>query len=53
VNELAMNLAAERGDHGYLQFPVVSQTAIADMMVGGDCRSTRLLRNAIYLEEPR
>jgi hypothetical protein len=32
VNELAMNLAAERVDHGYLQFLVVPQAAIADML---------------------
>jgi hypothetical protein len=32
VNELAMNLTAERVDHGYLQFLVVSQAAVADML---------------------
>jgi hypothetical protein len=32
MNELAMNLAADRVDDGYLQFLVVSQAAVADVL---------------------
>jgi hypothetical protein len=32
MNELAMNLAANRVDDGYLQFLVVSQAAVADVL---------------------
>jgi len=32
VNELAVNLAAERVDDGYLQFLVVSQAAVTDVL---------------------
>jgi hypothetical protein len=32
MNELAVNLSAKRVDHGYLQFLVVSQAAIAHVL---------------------
>jgi hypothetical protein len=32
VNELAMNLAADRVDDGYLQFLVVAQAAVTHML---------------------
>jgi hypothetical protein len=32
VDELAVNLAAESVDHGYLQFLVVPQAAVADAL---------------------
>jgi hypothetical protein len=32
MNELAVNLAAKRVDHGYLQFLVVSQAAVAHVL---------------------